>query len=220
MTEDKSKIISKISKVLALATNNPIPEEGQAAMLLAQKMMVENNLEFSDIVVKTHSKEIINESIKESTRILWWYKKLSRIIARNFKCYNYVSISYRSTSIKFIGLKEDVELAKQIFNYATEIISYHYNQYIKNNKIKSSSGIKNQYILGFLNGLEEKFTEQVKQNNWGLIIVKDSDVTKEYEKLKCRTVNSNLHLRMDDVRHRMEGHSQGKQFEIISGSLR
>ena len=220
MTEDKSQIIQKISKVLALATNNPIPEEGQTAMLLAQKMMIENNLEFSDIVVKTYSKEIINDTIKESTRILWWYKKLSGIIARNFKCYNYIQMSYQNTSIKFVGIKEDVELAKNVFNYAAEIIPYHYNLYIKQNKIKSSSGIKNQYILGFLKGLEEKFTEQVKQNNWGLIIVKDSDVIKEYNKLNCKTVNNNFYINMDDIRHRMEGHSQGKQFEVISGNLR
>src|SRR3972149_1093942 len=180
MTELNPELISKIQKVLALANNNPSAEEGQTAMLLAQKLMMENNITISDISIgEIKTKEVVDQAVEESKMSSWWHQNLAVIIAENFKCTTYISRSHRVgiTSIKFVGLKNDVEMARQVYLYAVETVSYNSIKYVSSNKTRiSTRGMKNQYILGFLSGLRAKFAEQVKNNNWGLILVKDPAV--------------------------------------------
>ena len=45
----KEKIIEKIKKALALANNNKNPNEAQAAMLMAQKMMAKYHIEMQEV---------------------------------------------------------------------------------------------------------------------------------------------------------------------------
>lgn len=45
----KEKIIEKIKKALALANNNKNPNEAQAAMLMAQKMMAKYHIEMQEL---------------------------------------------------------------------------------------------------------------------------------------------------------------------------
>jgi len=42
------RILEKLKKVLAKANNNPSAEEAKAAMLIAQRIMVKNNLCMDD----------------------------------------------------------------------------------------------------------------------------------------------------------------------------
>ena len=44
-----NKIISKVQNLLELAYDAPNDEEGQTALLMAQKLMVKHNLSMSDI---------------------------------------------------------------------------------------------------------------------------------------------------------------------------
>ena len=50
-------IISKIEKLLALAGNNPSEAEAQAAMLKAQKLMAEHNLDLAQFKDKPQEKK-------------------------------------------------------------------------------------------------------------------------------------------------------------------
>lgn len=112
----------------------------------------------------------------------WWYKNLASIIAMNFRCYPYIS-NGQSSSIQFIGLKEDVEIAKGVYLYAVETICYNCDKYVDERKEETTDKpqrIRNAYIFGFLSGLRDKFAEQIKQNQeWGLILVIDPEVNKK-----------------------------------------
>lgn len=219
-----SDLITKIQKVLALASNNPSAEEGQTAMLLAQKMMAENNISISDVsVTEIRTKEVVDQTIEESKMSSWWHQHLSSIISKNFKCAVYISRNRNTglSGIKFVGLKNDVELAKQIYLYAVETISYNCRKYVSDKKriVISTKGMKNQYILGFMDGLREKFAEQVKNNQWGLILVKDPIVDEKVKSLnlgkyKNHTINTN-----GNEQDRYNGYKDGKNFNIISGKL-
>jgi len=220
---NKSDIVEKFRKVFALTTSSN-EGEAQAAMLMAQKMMVEYNLSMSDVSMgEINKKEVINESISQSSRSAWWHQHLASIIADNFKCGIYIhrSRSNGITNIKYIGLKNDVEIAKQVYLYAVEAISFSYKKYIRENSYRDNKqGIKNQYIYGYLEGLKAKFAEQVKNNEWGLVIVKDKVVNDAID---------NLNLRKGGKRHintngnevdRSSGYEDGKKFNIISGQLK
>ena len=217
-------IIIKIQKVLALASNNPSIEEGQNAMLMAQKMMLENNITMSDVSIsEIQTKEAVDQTILSNSRSSWWHQNLAPIIADNFKCFMYRNRNRISgiTSIKFVGLKDDVETAKNVYLYAIEVISYNYRKYVNENKDRISTiGIKNQYILGFLDGLKDKFAEQVKNNSWGLMIVKDPIVKEAYDKLHLKSAGRRTIMTNGNEQDRLNGYRDGKNFQPISGSLK
>jgi hypothetical protein len=224
MVENNSDIITKIQKVLALANNNPSAEEGQTAMLLAQKMMAENNISMSDVsITEIKTREVVNQAVEESKMSSWWHQNLAVIIADNFKCSAYISRQHRTgiTSIKFVGLKNDVELAKQIYLYAIEVISYNCKKYVVSEKRTriSTKGMKNQYIIGFLEGLKDKFAEQVKNNNWGLVIVKDPAVQDVVNKLHLKNGGKNRITINGSEHDRYTGYNDGKNFQNVSGRL-
>lgn len=69
-----NKIISKVQNLLELAYDAPNDEEGQTALLMAQKLMVKHNLSISDI--KTSQK---NDNIGETVGH-WEYRLPSSVI--------------------------------------------------------------------------------------------------------------------------------------------
>lgn len=83
------KIIEKVRKILAKANNNPSMEEAETVMLIAQRIMVENNLCIDDVnltEVNEIRKEAIEVKLSDKMRLSWWEKNLSGIIAKNFRC--------------------------------------------------------------------------------------------------------------------------------------
>ena len=148
------KRINKVRKVLAL-THSDVEGEAKAALLMAQKLMAEHHLVMADIAtVDKTVKQVVDEGMFESARMPWFYGRIARIIADNFRCYAYTSRGYRTKTIQFIGLKEDVDLAKMVFSSALEMMAHHAKKYMKDNHL-TGAGIKNTYIGGYMVGLKE-----------------------------------------------------------------
>ncbi|AMS01090.1 hypothetical protein AR9_g005 [Bacillus phage AR9] len=191
-----TKIIDKIKKALALANDAPNDEEAQAAMLAVQRLMVKHNISMKDVELKDNSeKKVVQDDkvIEPTGRISWWKKQLSAIIAKNFKCEALISkYAKNKSSITFLGLEEDVIIAKSVFQYAEKVIDKFAKSYV--GKVyrsgKSTVGVRNIFINGFLVGLNEKFEEQKNENNWGLVLVKDSLVVQTLEKMNLRKHSS------------------------------
>lgn len=215
--EQKDKLLRKIKKSLALSQNNSNENEAQTALLKAQEMMAKYNLSLSEIDLKEHDK--MKESdiqVAYKGRGTFWVKSLARIIADNFRCYYFYSTLNRKTYIKFLGLKEDVEIAKEVYTFAVDVIDFYSKMYILDNMIEGKGEItksKNSYIVGFLSGLKDKFKEQVNKNNWGLILVKDALVDQAYGNLKLVRGRSSNSITTGDSKARAEGYKQGKSFE-------
>lgn len=222
MTDNKAAIM-KIRKVLALAKNPGTKEEGEAAMLAAQRMMAENNIVEADVnVANPIQKEVVAEAGSTNKRPVWWYGNLASILADNFKCYVYIQ-QFKSTgvtSIMFLGMKNDVELVKEVYAYAIKIIDYNSKKYADEHRhLGRYAGIKNQYIMGFLAGLKVKFDEQVKHNNWGLIVVKDALVEVKFKTMKLgKAPHTRAKVDSNDVA-RNDGYNHGKQFKPVAGEL-
>lgn len=87
----------------------------------------------------------------------------------------------------FYGKEEDVIIANIMFEYAVKWINLEGNKLVKRMKQdkrrKYFDGIKNDYALGFIFGLEERFRIQIKENEkWGLVLQKDQVVIDSYTK--------------------------------------
>jgi len=148
--------------------------------------------------------------IDESQRVVWWKGTLAMIIADNFRC-----VAYKSRSgIHLIGLEEDIAIATEVYNYAVRIIDVQSKKFAKNHSYLAGTAtqIKNDFITGFLNGLRDKFKEQVKSQNYGLVLIKSNAVIKAVEEMKFRKAQRSKVSMGGDISARQAGYQQGKNF--------
>jgi len=214
--EINQKIIEKIKKLFNLAQNNPNDNESQSALLQAQRLMAENDIEQSQVDQKVvdNTKEVVHENLTSESKIVWYKKSLAYVIAENFRCKNYIQKGYGG-GLMFLGLKDDVELAKMVFEFASESIEYGANAFVKkykSNYYNYSVGIKNDYLQGWINGLSAQYKEQVNKNGWGLVLVKNALVVQEIEKMNFRKGQGSSHNSSGNNKARETGFQHGKSF--------
>ena len=215
----KERVLKKVQKLLALSQDNPNENESQSAMLMAQKMLADNELSMNDVDMgeKDSSKEVVEMDGTDWVRLHWWQKQLANIIADNFRCYNYMVTGGGKRKMVFMGTEQDAEIATEIFKFATLDIKYQSNQYLDSHGRKSSrsqnNAIKNDYIAGYLSGLKAKFAEQVEKEGWGLVLVKDDEVIERYENLGGMKSESHSRTSAEDNQAHEKGFKDGKNFD-------
>lgn len=183
------KLLAKIHNLFKLAEGNQNANEAQNAMLKAQQLMAQNGIEQSEVHQILKPKEVLRENITEVGRLSWWEKHLSMVIGKNFRCEIYISKACAGGSIVFLGLKDDVQLAKMVYNFASKAIENDTVKFVKQYKkynVVYNVGIKNDFILGWIKGIDSQYKEQVNKNNWGLVLVKDPLVQSEINKMHLR----------------------------------
>ena len=182
MAKNNEKIMEKIKKVLALSKNNPSEEEAAAALLMAQKLMVEHNLTMEEVegTGEEKAEAVSNYSVTSGSNT-GWKIRLAKIICDNFK----TEVLKAGSGFCFIGMEEEVHLTISLFNLASDIIDRGMKK-VRRNARKAglnTSGIAGDYVAGFLDGLKAKFDEQVQKEGWGLILVKPEAVVKKTDQL-------------------------------------
>ena len=121
-----SKIIDKIQNLLELAYDAPNDEEGQTALLMAQRLMVKHNLSMNDLTNSTTHKDIGETIGTWEYRLPWWQEKLAAILGENFRC---KTIRRRLpedgiTQIIFFGYQSDAELCSKVYEGALLYLKY------------------------------------------------------------------------------------------------
>lgn len=184
----QSKIVEKIQKLLALSESSN-KNEAQTALLKAQELLAKHKLSLKE--VKEY--KIFNSAIKEKISSVSftkakWKARLAGLIADNFGCYCYFK-TRRTNTIAFFGREEDITVCNLVLEYAISSI----DSTVKRLRYKYSrdgyntSGLENDYALGFINGLREKFEEQKSKNQeWGLVLVKDQEVVEAHGNIKFK----------------------------------
>ena len=169
------KLIEKIKNLIQLANDNPSDEEGQTALLLAQKLMLKNNIALAEVEQFDEPKEFETSSTiaKEANRILWWERELAYILAHNFRCF-YVDQRdrrLRKSRIIFFGEKQDADLVSKVFKAALLYLRYRLDRLPSR-----ETSYKNSYLKGFLVALSRRFKKQVEEYS---LMVLPSEETKE-----------------------------------------
>jgi hypothetical protein len=180
------KLIDKIQKLLALSESSN-ENEAQAAMLKAQQLLIKHKLSIREVKeFRIYNSEIKDKVSKITFTKAKWKANLASLIANNFGCYYYFKTKGTHT-ITFFGREEDVIVCNIVLEYAVDCINSVVKklryQYIKNGY--STKGLENDYAIGFIKGMNMKFEEQKQKNKeWGLVLVKDSQVIEAYENKK------------------------------------
>lgn len=211
MTNDK--ILDKISNLMKRAEEKD-DAEGQASILLAQKLMAKHNISVSQ--VKIHeSKSEVNESRVEFGRMIWWYAELAATIASHFRC----SCMKQGSSVIFVGLDEDAEIATAVYQGAIDHIKYRRRQ-----MTWASKDEKNSYIVGFMCGLDEKLEAQkaamIQESESTALVLQTPVEVKDYiENNTTSSYKSNTQVRDIDISSYFMGLDEGKHAELNSGRI-
>lgn len=212
MEKNNQKILEKIKKVLALSKNNPSQEEAAAALLMAQKLMVEHNFTMEEVEgVEDKAREAsVDYSVNSGSRTSWKVA-LALIIGNNFK----TEVLKSGSGFCFIGMEEDVQLTVSLFNLASDIIDKGMKKVRRDARKKNTftDGLAGDYVHGFLDGLKAKFAEQVEREGWALILVKPEAVvekTKELTSGRPKVVVKDRLGRRGNQEAYQEGYRAGK----------
>lgn len=224
MTNEKiEKVLDKVKKLLAVAdsTNNSNANECESALLKAQSLLASAGLSMEDVAQDESLKEIVEMSITELGQTIWWKRDLSVLIAKNFRCISYTTRHHRKTGLGFCGIKADAEIAKTVFQFASRYCAYASDLFMLKNPVKENrAGVKNDYIKGFIAGLDAKYKEQVKNNDWGLVLVKDKSV-QDYvdDKMKKGKAQERNIADAKDYSAIKAGFTAGKGFEVPKAEI-
>lgn len=218
---EQKEIIIKIQKLLALSKSSN-ENEAQNAMLKAQKLLIKYKLSLQE--VERYSKEnvkIENLKTEEKFRGKSWKSNLAKVIADNFGCFIYFNTgNYKVHRVCFYGKEDDVIIANIMFEYAVKWINLEGNKLVKRMKQdkrrKHFDGIKSDYAIGFIVGLEERFRSQIKENEeWELVIQKDQAVIDSYNKFSSSfgkiSVNEKFNRHLKAYK---QGKEDGNKFDI------
>lgn len=210
---ENDKILDKISNLMKRAEDKD-DAEGQASILLAQKLMAKHNISVSQVQIY-ETKSEVNESRVKFGRMIWWYAELAATIAGHFRC----SCMKQGSSVIFVGLDEDAEIATAVYQGAIDHIKYRRRQMTWATKDE-----KNSYIVGFMCGLDDKLQAQkaamMQESESTALVLQTPVEVKDY--IKNNTTSSyktSSQVRDIDIDSYFMGLDEGKHAELNSGRI-
>lgn len=229
---DNKSIISKIKGLLKLANDNRNDDEGQAAFILAQKLMLKHQVDKLDLVDDLDEEDLIDsESVTIYKRLYWWERELGDIIARNFRVKHYLSnkLFRGDTQVKrkivFFGQTTDLELAKEMYILAYDALLHFSDEYLFFNRHSeyTRSSLKQAYIRGFLVGLDRRFEEQVSSltGKYELAVQIPASVEESYNDFK-KGFGPSLTLNIPNVESEKayyDGLDDGKSIDFTKSTI-
>lgn len=196
---ENQKIITKVKGLLDVAKDNNQDEEAQTAFLLAQKLMVKYDINESNL--QDQERTVEYGLLEKCKKLSVLKQSLALVIANNFKVlFVRTRLLYPEGYFKyrFYGYSSDVELAKNMYFLALEVIKYrtgqHLNDFYLGAKVsrnrKLTMAVKKNYIYGFIRGLETRFNYQTKK--YDLMVNPDKEIFKrlgvtrsKYNRVNC-----------------------------------
>lgn len=226
----REEVLSKIQKMLRLATNKGATEnEAYVAMQQAQKLAIQYGLSLGEISLeedKPKQEKIIEDYILDFTYTNVYNKRLVRIVANNFRCEVLVAHGDRFVRAVFVGSETDVAIAKEVVVSAYRFMEKQAKKYSVGDAWLSKRE-KNSYRLGFLNGLQskykdnlsklkEEYPEAIKQDSeYGLVVVKPESLVeymKPYNKKEAYKSRAQRHDFGSDSLAYNSGYQDGQGF--------
>lgn len=173
---ENEKILEKIKKLFALAENNPSQKEAESAALMAQKLMVENDIAMWEVEgVDLNKKEEISEEEIDVPAKKWKYT-LAHIIADNYRVKFF--LRGKGTFI-FYGHKTDAKIAVETFKFLFNMGNKLGMKLYREAKAQYgwADNVYNSCVMGFCSGIREALAEQSK----ALMVIIPEDVKEAYK---------------------------------------
>lgn len=208
-------IISRIKKLLTMAERGT-KHEKEIAFFKAQELLAKHHLSIGDVL--DINKEKVANIIIEVNVKKRGYCNIANIIADNFRCMLY--IQHRGSGVVypvFLGMETDAvvagEIAKAALAFAKKeadrVAHYYYN------KTGASAGVREEWLHGFVNGLNSGFKAQViSSSETAIMVVIPKEVDDAYKNLKFSKRRTTLTSadRNHDPNINQAGYNNGFEF--------
>jgi len=222
------QVLQKIAKLQRLANDaGATKAEAELAASKLQELLDKYNLSIEQIAPiseKTSDDVIFDWFRREGSRIFQWELSLLSAIARSVGC-DYL---YTSHIITFVGLPNDVKIAKEMFvqfraiaqHLATKATKEYSDGFFDPRELRGVDSLKSyrlSYLLGFVAGLAETFKQakSLEQESTALVVIKEglikTAIATRYPKLgKAITSNATINSRAYNTGQR-DGRSGGNR---------
>lgn len=212
MSDERSKIVERIKKLLALSEDRGATEaEAVAAVMMAQRLMADNDVE--DWELHEVDEQPISTANSEPVRRRWRWE-LADAIASNFRCRYYQSRKREEASgwefvtrMVFYGYESDAKAASLAFDYLYKVgdklgcrracKAYREHGY--------SDGAYNGFVLGFVEGVRAELEKQSQ----ALLIVVPPKVSESYEGFSVGFGKANTHVNIARTEFAYSAYEEG-----------
>jgi len=218
---EKSPIIAKIQKLLALA-NSSNEHEAALAASHAQRLLSEHNLAMADIESANKPETADKVETQVSKTLPKWLRHLSAGVSTAFDCR---SVHYPATGkMTFIGVGADVQVAAYTFTYLERTVRRLCGSYMKNHVTPNLANrhrelMRQSYYLGAVSTITTRLKVQKMQTpitSGALVPVKEGLIKQAMNEIgPTRTVRSRRSYINADAYTR--GQDDGRQVGIHKG---
>lgn len=216
-----------IRKLLVLsADSGATPDEKDAAFLMAQKLMLKHNIFEDDLKVDakkaSRMKEVYKKPATDYISLQFWHKQLAGVISKNFRCLYYYETWKVKKRIVFFGIREDTEIAVDVFDFVWKALEYHAEEYMDKRLEQDRSirkSIKNDYMIGYMSGLRDKFEKQVNTEEFALVLVVPAIVVKQYDDMNMKTARGSKVTVSYNEHARSSGYADGNSLNYGAPKL-
>ena len=181
---EQAAVVVKIKKLLNMAKRGT-KHEREVAYLKAQEMTAKYHIE-QDLLQDNESKLVVEIEVELNVKAEI-FATLAQVIAKNFRSKFYVTYHHKNfIRPVFLGLELDAQVASEIFKDAykyirsesTRIAHYYH-------KMRGySNGIKDDWQLGFVQGLNDGFDAQIQSSDeTSLMIIIPEEVKKSFQEM-------------------------------------
>lgn len=179
---ERKDVVKKVAKLIALAGNNPSEAEARRALLKAQELCSKHGIDHAEIS-KKETEDLVKLMVGTKRVIRTWERNIMAVLKHNFPV-DVVLSSWGNRKQEWVvlGSSGDVQSFKIIYSFVVSSFTMLQKEavweYYKNNRCErdstTTSRVKNDYLYGFVKGLDEAFKAQVEER--GLIVVTPSAV--------------------------------------------
>lgn len=194
--QNREKLVSRIQKLLALASRNPSATEAESALLQAQKLMAEHSLSEADVQEeqdRVESQDLLAAGRMDELRVL---VLLSIATAHRCKLIRSRKPMERLTTIKLVGYERDRAVVVALNQWAWRCVSEAAKRFVAEMRPRIGNSradlfqIKHSFIRGFATGLSKAYKAQAEANpQWALVLAMPPEVT-EFVKKEAPTTHA------------------------------
>lgn len=183
----REKLVTRIQKLLALASANPSAEEAEAALLQARKLMAEHDIAEGELQEKQDKVEA--EELWSSGRMNDLKVAVLVAIATAHRCSVLRSrrvglYGSRQTRLNLVGFERDRAVVTALYDWAWRTVSSDADRFVKKLREENADMTRSEkltarrsFVLGFSQGLSSAYKKQTQVNpTWALVLATPVEV--------------------------------------------
>lgn len=217
MSNDNTKIIEKIQKLLALS-GSCNKNEAESAMAKAQELMAKHNLDMQSI--DNHDSEYVREKSETYKRESVEAKYINAILADYFFVRLVKSSRREGNYMSIVGEKANVKIAVHMRTYLTNVFKVLWKEYKKETGCPNNS--RQSFYMGLWKGFSAKMDEQRKETEerYDMVLVDDPKVAEKVMEIFGKTTRgSKRRVNSGDDSATSAGYAQGQRLNVNSGAV-